>query len=114
MQYSIQNFSSCTQRPVGVTEAAATQVRKLRHQEDIRADDVKSWCHKEKPVRFYSIEWIPSGEVYVAQCCVGGTYGAFKLTRIYYHHKRTQEFRMTMFYAHGMVLSFLIWSCIHT
>ena len=45
----------CAQRPIGITEAAVFLVNtsKLRHQEDIRADDVGSWCHKGKPVRFY-------------------------------------------------------------
>ena len=84
----------CSQRPVGITEAAVFLVNtsKLRHHEDIRADDVGSWCHKGKPVRFYSIEQMPSGEVHGAQCCDKGNDGAFKLTRIYYHHKGTLEF----------------------
>ena len=84
----------CTQRPVGITEAAVFLVNtsKLRHQEHIRADDVGSWCHKGKPVRFYSIERMPFGEVYGAQCCDKGSEGAFKLTRIYYHHKGTSKF----------------------
>ena len=48
----------CGTRPVGITEAAVFLVNtsKLRHQEDIRADDVGSWCHKGKPVRFYTVE----------------------------------------------------------
>lgn len=98
----------CTRRPVGITEVAVILVNtsKLRHQEDLRADDVGGWCHKGKPVRFYSIERMPSGEVYGAQRCDDGTNGAFKLIRIYYHHKGTPEFRKTIFYAYGMVLSY--------
>ena len=57
-------------------------------------------------MRFYSIERMPSGEVYGAQCCDKGNDGAFKLTRIYYHHKGTPEFRKTIFYIHGMVTEF--------
>ena len=95
----------CGIRPVGITEAAVFLVNtsKLRHQEDIRADDVGSWCHKGKPMHFYTVERMPSGEVYRVQCCDEGSEGAFKLIRIYYHHKGTPEFRKTIFYIHGML-----------
>ena len=64
---------------------------KLRHQEDIRADDVGSWCHKGKPMQFYSNERMSSGEVYRAQDCDDGADSIFKLIQIYYHHKGTPE-----------------------
>jgi len=92
----------CTQRPVGITKAAVFLVNtnKLRHKDDLRADDVGSWCHKGKPIRYYSVEYIQPDEVY-AQICDEDTDDAFKLTRIYYHHKGTPEFRKTIFYIHG-------------
>ena len=52
---------------------------------------------------FYTVEQMPSGEVYRVQCCDEGSEGAFKLIRIYYHHKGTPEFRKTIFYIHGML-----------
>ena len=89
----------CNQWPTDVTDAAVFLVNtnKLRRKDDLKADDVGSWCHKGKPKRFYSIEWMKymvnpdSGEVH-AELCGEDTDGAFKLTRIYYHHKGTTEF----------------------
>lgn len=90
----------CTQRPVGVTEAAVFLVNtsKLKHQEDIRADDVGRWCHKGKPVRFYSIEQLPSGEVYGAQRCNEETDGAFKLKA----HKNSERLFLCSWYDIGL------------
>ena len=98
----------CNQRPTGVTEAAVFLVNtnKLRHKDDLKADDVGGWCHKGKPKRFYSIEWIAPGEVH-AELCGEDTDGAFKLTRIYYHHKGTTEFRKTIFYIHSKFALFV-------
>ena len=97
----------CNQRPTGVTEAAGFLVNtnKLRHKDDLK-DDVRSWCHKGKPKRFYSIEWIAPGEVH-AELWGEDTDGAFKLTRIYYHHKGTTEFQKTIFYIHSKFVLFV-------
>lgn len=93
----------CQQKPVGIKDTATFLIdtTKLRHFEDIKADDVGSWVHKGRPVRFYTIARLASGEVYGAQLCEGAE-ATYKLTRIYYHHKGTPEFRKTIFYVHGM------------
>lgn len=93
----------CTQKPVGVKDAAVFLVdtSKLRHPDDLKADDVGSWVHKDIPSRYYSLERSPSGVVYGVKRCGKATKDAIKLTRIYYHHQGTSEFRKTIFYAHG-------------
>ena len=60
----------CNQRPTGITEAAVFLVNTnmLRHKDDLKADDVGSWCHKGKPKRFYKIEWIAPHEIYAELC----------------------------------------------
>ena len=80
----------------------------LRDKDDLKADDVGSWCHKGKPKRFYKIEWIAPHEVYAELCDDEDTNGAFKLTRIYYHHKQTTEFRKTIFYIHSKFLLYIL------
>ena len=89
--------SVCTKKPVGITDAAVFLVdsTKLRHQYDLKADDMGSWTHKGKP---YKIQRLSSSEVYVAQQCDNADdERIYKLTRIYYHHKGTSEFRKTLF-----------------
>jgi len=92
----------CKQKPVGIKDTATFLIdtTKLRHFEDIKADDMGSWVHKGRPVHFYTIDRLASGEVYGAQLSEDAE--AYKLTRIYYHHKGTPEFRKTIFYVHGM------------
>ena len=109
-----QNFTTCMYtKPVGVTEAVVFLVNtnKLRHQEDIRADDVRSWCHEGKPIWFCRIEHMWSGEC--AELRVNYRYddgadGTFKLIHIYYHHKGTPGFCKTIFYVNGIVFGLLI------
>ena len=99
----------CTKKPVGVTDAAVFFVdsTKLRHQDDLKADDMGSWTHKGKPVRFYKVQHLSSGEVYDAQQCDStDDERIYKLTRIYYHHKGTSEFRKTLFFVHGKCITF--------
>ena len=57
------------------------------------------------PSRYYSIKRSPSGVVYGVKRCSKTTRDAFKLTRVYYHHRGTLEFRKTIFYVHGMHVS---------
>lgn len=65
----------------------------MLHLDDLKADDLDSWTHKGKPVHFYN-------EVYDAQQCDSTDNDRiYKLTRIYYHHKGTSEFRKTLFCA---------------
>ena len=99
--------SVCTRKPVGVNDSAVFLVdtTKLKHQDDLRADDMGSWMHKGKPVRFYKVKRLSSGEVYDAQQCDKTDRNVYKLTRIYYHHKGTPEFRKTLFYVHGKPLT---------
>ena len=33
------------------------------HEDDLKADDVGSWCHKVKPKWFYKIEWLAPDKV---------------------------------------------------
>ena len=55
----------CTKKPVGVTDAAVFLVdsTRLKHQDYLKADDMGSWTHKGKPVRFYKVQRLSSGEV---------------------------------------------------
>ncbi len=94
----------CTQKPVGVTDVAVFLVdtTKLRHPDHLKADDMGGWIHKGKPSRYYIVERSPTGVVYGVKRCDETAKDAFKLTRIYYHHRGTSEFRKTIFYAHGM------------
>ena len=86
----------CSSKPVGVKDAAVFVVdtRKLRHPNDLKADDMGSWIHKGKPIRYYKLSRVSkSGEVYGAKPCDRKDSGdVYKLTRIYYHHKGTSEF----------------------
>ena len=94
----------CTKKPVRVTDAAVFLVdsTRLRHQDDLKADDMGSWTHKGKPVCFYKVQRLSSGEVNDAeQCDSTDDKRIYKLTRIYYHHKGTSEFRKTLFFVHG-------------
>ena len=61
----------CMQKPVGVTDAAVflMDTTKLRHPDDLKADDMGSWVHKGIPSRYYSIERSPSGVVYGVKHC---------------------------------------------
>ena len=95
--------SVCTRKPVGIIECAAFLVdtTKLKHQDDLKADDMGSWMHKGKPNCYYKVKQLSSGEVYDAQQCDKTDENVYKLTRIYYHHKGTPEFRRTLFYVHG-------------
>lgn len=100
----LSSTSICTKKPVGVTDAAVfiVDTTKLRHQDDLKADDMGSWTHKGKPIHFYKVQCLSSGEVYDAQLCDSTDDDRiYKLTRIYYHHKGTTEFRKTLFYIHG-------------
>ena len=94
----------CTQKPVGVKDAAVFVVdtTSFRRHDDLKADDMGSWVHKGKPVRYYEISRLTSGEVYGAKPCnASNSSTVYKLTRIYYHHGGTPEFRKTIFYVHG-------------
>ena len=100
-------FSSvvCQEKPVGVTEPAIFLVNteKLQHINDLKADDMGTWTHKGKPIRYFKVErCAESGIILNAQLCddVKST-DTYKLTRIYYHHGATPQFRKTIFYVHG-------------
>ena len=92
----------CLQKPVGVKDAAVFLVKttKLRHPDDLKADDMGSWVHKGIPSRYYNIECSPSGVVCGVKRCSKTTTDAYKLTRIFYHHRGTSELRKTIFYVH--------------
>ena len=96
----------CSQKPVGVSDAAVfiVDTSKLRHADDLKADDMGSWIHKGKPIRYYEVQRSPSGVVYGATHCAeaADNSAVYRLTKIYYHHKGTSEFRKTIFYVHGM------------
>ena len=87
----------CTQKPVGVMNAAVFIVNttKLRHPDDLKADDMGSYVHIGKSVRYYTVDRLPTGEVYRMKHYDESSKGAFSLTRIYYHHKGTSECRKT-------------------
>lgn len=95
----------CLRKPVGIRDAAVFLVdtTKLKHPNDLKADDMGSWIHKGKPIRHFEIERVPqSGEVYGAKPCDHRRDDSvYKLTRIYYHHRGTSEFRRTIFYVHS-------------
>lgn len=93
--------SVCLSKPVGVQKALTFVVarRSLGSVDDIKADDLGAWIHKGKPVRKYRISRLDSGEVYGAELTNSDDDDAYKLTRIYYHHKSTPTFRRTLFYA---------------
>lgn len=88
----------CTQKPVGII----VDTTKLRHQSDLRSDDMGSWIHKGKPVHLYELERSSSGRVYNTKRCKDNSISeVYKLTRIYYHHQGIPQFRKTIFYVHG-------------
>ena len=97
----------CTQKPVGVKDAAVFVVdtRKLKHRDDLKADDMGCWIHKGKPIRYFVVERYEEGAVYNVECTKAKKHDpkVYRLTRIYYHHKGTPEFRKTIFYVHGML-----------
>ena len=95
----------CTCKPVGVKDAATFLVdtTRLKHPNDLKFDDMGGWFHKGKPIRYFEIQRVPqTGDIYGAkQCPARRDEDAYKLTRIYYHHMGTTEFRKTIFYVHG-------------
>ncbi len=99
----------CRRKPVGVCDAAVflVDVTKLKHPNDLKADDVGSWVHKGKPVRFFDVDRSLDGHVIVAESCSKDEISStvYKLTRVYYHRKGTSQFRKTLFYVHGMSYS---------
>ena len=91
-------------KPVGVKNSATfiVDTTKLKHKNDLKSDDMGGWIHKGKPVRFYELKRCPSsGEVYGANPSSKGAGNAYQLTRIYYHHRGTTEFRKTIFYVYS-------------
>ena len=98
----------CRKKPVGVNDAAifVVDTTKLRHPHDLKVDALGSWIHKGKPIRYFQVERSPSGIVYSTDPCTEGTKSptVYKLTRIYYHHRDTPQFRKTIFYVDGMLL----------
>ena len=67
-------FSSvvCQEKPVGVTEPAIFLVNteKLQHINDLKADDMGTWTHKGKPIRYFKVErCAESGIILNAQLC---------------------------------------------
>lgn len=97
----------CKIKPVGVCDAAIflVDISKLKHPNDLKADDMGSWIHKGKPVRYFDIDQSLEGEyAMAAKCNKNDGDSVYKLTRIYYHNKSTPEFRKTIFYVHGMYI----------
>ena len=76
--------------------------------EDLKADDLGVWKHKGKPARKYKITRAPSGIVYGADLTQESGSAMYTLTRVYYHHKNTPEFRRTIFYVHGKCFAIYI------
>lgn len=106
----------CIRKPVGVKDAAVFLVdtTKLRHRDDLKADDMGTWVHKGKPIRYFLVNRSETGAVRDVECTTKRP-KAYKLTRIYYHHKGTSEFRKTIFYVHGMlriILCVLLLLCV--
>lgn len=94
----------CIQKPVGVKTSATfiVDTTKLKHPNDLKSDDMGGWIHKGKPVRFYELQRCPSsGEVFGVIPSSKSAENTYKLTRIYYHHRGTAEFRKTIFYVHS-------------
>lgn len=94
----------CKQKPVGISDAAVFLVdtTNFRRHDDLKADDMGSWIHKAKPIRYFDLSRCISGEVYGAKCCEESSCDTvYRLTRVYYHHRGTPEFRKTIFYVHG-------------
>lgn len=91
----------CVKKPVFVNKARSFLVHtaKLNSVDDIKADDLGVWVHKGKPKRQYEVLRSQSGIVY----SVAGN-NSYTLTRVYYHHKNTPEFRRTIFYINGTLL----------
>ncbi len=95
----------CKKKPVGINKPATfiVDTTKLCHPDDLKADDLGSWVNKGKPSRLFDIVRDSSGIVYGANNCssfdVSGN--VFRLTRMYYHHKGTPEFKKTIFYVCG-------------
>lgn len=93
----------CKKKPVFVKKAAVFLVdtNRLGSPDDLKADDLGAWNHKGKPVRKYKVVRSQSGTVYGADRTQESGSDIYKLTRVYYHHASTPEFRRTIFYAHG-------------
>ena len=91
----------CNEKPVGVCDAAAfvVNITKLKHPNDLKADDMGSWVHKGKPVRYFNVDRSTDGKVLQATRCSKEESSStiYKLTRIYYHHKGTSQFQKTLF-----------------
>lgn len=97
----------CMQKPVGVKNSAIfiVDTTKLKDPNDLKSDDMGGWIHKGKPVRFYKLQrCTSSGEVFGVNPSSKSAGKAYKLTRIYYHHRGTTEFRKTIFYVNSKFL----------
>ena len=90
---------ACKKKPVFVNKAAVFLVDTTHIG---CSDDLGVWKHKGKPVRKYKITHaLQSGIIYGADHTQDNGSDVYTLTRIYYHHKNTPEFRRTIFYIHG-------------
>ena len=106
----------CNRKPVGVSDAAVllVNITKLKHPNDLKADDMGSWIHKGKPICYFDLDRSPDGEVLQAtRCTREESSSIYKLTRIYYHHKGTPQFRKTLFYVHGEIIQYFVF-CVNT
>ena len=90
-------------KPVFIKKVAVflADTSQLGSPNDLKADDLGAWDHKGKPVRKYKVVCSESGTVYGADQTQESGSDVYKLTKVYYHHTNTPEFRRTLFYAHG-------------
>ena len=97
----------CKQKPVGICDSGVflMDLTKLKHPKDIKADEIGSWIHKGKPIRYFDVEQSENGEVLMASRTDkdDDSGSVYKLTRIYYHNKATPQFRKTLFYTGDLI-----------
>jgi hypothetical protein len=100
----VSSAAVCNHKPVEVMDPAVfiVNLNSLKNPNDIKADDMGSWIHKGKPIRYFELDQGDDGEVLLAKPCSSEDSNYYKLTRVYYHHKGTPQFRKTLFYVTGM------------
>ena len=101
---SVDNSLICTRQPTSVCKNSAyvVDLQSLDDPTDIRADDNGIWEHNGSPNTYISVhrEGDGSHKIY-KRTKLGSTSHHFKLTRRYYRHSDSPDFRRIITTAEG-------------
>lgn len=99
----------CSTQPVRVCHNVSFIVNldNLNDEHDIRADENGVWERKGSPVAYVSVHSKGSNKYVVRRNTIGSHSNSFKLTRVYYRHSKSPDFRriITTVYGRSIVSS---------